>query len=66
MTKQELLKMVEGLPEETCSEGLDKIAAEVEKLQFRSSVERGLRQADDGEGTSHDDFVDRFKRRFQG
>ena len=65
MTKQELLKMVESLPDETPSEMLDGVAAELEKIRFKASVDRGLRQAERGETTPHDEFVDRFKRRFQ-
>lgn len=65
MTKQELLKMVESLPDETPSEILDGVAAELEKIRFMASVDRGLEQAARGEATPHDDFVDRFKRRFQ-
>ena len=43
MTKQELLKMVESLPDETPSEMLDGVAAELEKIRFKASVDRGLR-----------------------
>lgn len=65
MTKQELLKMVESLPDETPSEMLDGVAAELEKIRFKASVDRGLQQAERGEATPHDEFVNRFKRRFQ-
>lgn len=65
MTKQELLKMVESLPDETPSEMLDGVAAEVERIRFMASVERGLGQAERGEAIPHDEFVERFKGRFQ-
>ena len=65
MTKQDLLKMIESLPDETPSEMLDGVVAELEKIRFKASVERGLQQAQRGEATPHSDFVDRFKRRFQ-
>ena len=65
MTNQVLLKMVESLPDETPSEMLDGVAAELEKIRFMASVDRGLRQAERGEATPHDEFVERFKRRFQ-
>ena len=57
--------MIESLPDEAPSEMLDGVAAELEKIRFKASVDRGLRQAERGEATAHDEFVDRFKRRFQ-
>lgn len=65
MTKQELMKMVESLPDETPAEMLDEVAIEVERVRFKASVDRGLQQAERGEGTPHEEFVARFKRRFQ-
>ena len=65
MTKQELIKMVESLPDETPSDVLDRVAVELHRIRFMPSVDRGLQQAERGEATPHDEFVDRFKRRFQ-
>lgn len=65
MTKQELIKMVESLPDETPSEILDRMAAELDRIRFKASVDRGLEQAERGEATPHDEFVARFRRRFQ-
>ena len=65
MTKQELLKIVESLPDEIPSEMLDGVAAELEKVRFKATMDRGLRQAERGEATPQDEFVARFKGRFQ-
>lgn len=64
MTKQELIEMVEALPDETPSESLDIVASALEDIRFRASVERGLRQEEEGKVTPHDEFVARFQRRF--
>ena len=47
-------------PRRKCSTG---VAAELEKIRFKASVDRGLRQAERGETTPHDEFLDRFKGR---
>lgn len=65
MTKREVLEMLEALPEETASESLEKIADEIEKIRFMASVDRGLKQADEGQLTPHDQFVAKFSQRFQ-
>jgi len=65
MTKQEIIKMVESLPDETPSEVLDGLAAELEKIRFKASVDRGLKQAEQGEATPHAEFMERFTRRFK-
>ena len=62
MTKQELIQQIQDLPEEV---SLDRIASEVERVRFMASVNRGLRQAERGQGSSHEDFMARFQRRFE-
>lgn len=62
MTKQQLLKELEELPDDA---PLDRIAAELERARFVASVDRGLKQADNGQLTPHDEVVARMRKRFQ-
>ncbi len=63
MTKQDFLEIVQTLPDDT---PFDKLAVEVEKIRFMTSVDRGLKQADEGKMISHDDLVTKFNKRFKG
>lgn len=56
MTKQELLKLVEALPEEASPDGFERIAVEVERVRFRAKIQRGLAQLDRGEGIPHEEI----------
>ena len=62
MTKQDVMDLLQALPEDA---PFDKIADEIEKVRFMASVDRGLKQADEGQLTPHDQFVARFSQRFQ-
>ena len=63
MTKQDFLEIVQTLPEDT---PFDKLAVEVEKIRFMDSVDRGLKQADEGNMISHEELVAKFNKRFKG
>ena len=51
MTKQELIEMVEALPE---GADLEHIAEELERATFMAKVQRGIAQLDRGEGIPHE------------
>ena len=53
MTKQELIKKIQDLPEDT---PLDHLAAEVEKIRFRLRIDRGRRQTERGESVPHEEI----------
>ncbi len=50
MTRQDVISLVKTLPGDT---PFDKIAAEIEKVCFMASVQRGLDQLDRGEKIPH-------------
>lgn len=52
MTKQELLDMVESLPDDAA---FDELAAQVEKIRFKAKVQKGLDQLARGEGIPHEE-----------
>ena len=52
MTKQELLNMVQSLPDDTA---FDELAAEVEKFRFKAKVQKGLDQLARGERVPHEE-----------
>lgn len=54
ITKDRIRKAVEELPDDVT---LDEA---IEKLCFLAKVERGLRQADEGETVSHDEVKERL------
>ncbi len=56
MTKQELLKMVEALPEGAAANDFDRIAVEVKRVQARTRLQDSLDQIDRGEGIPHDEI----------
>ncbi len=62
MTRQEVVDLLKTLPDDAPYE---RLADEIEKLRFTTSVERGLEQADKGDVISHDALVAKFRRRFQ-
>ena len=51
----EAIKMIENLPEDAT---LDKIIYE---LHFKSEVDSGLKELDEGEGITHDEIVKKWK-----
>ena len=57
MTKQDVMNLLQALPEDA---PFDKISDEIERVRFMASVKRGLKQADEGQLTPHDQFVARF------
>lgn len=59
MTKQELLRLVEELPEDA---PFDELATEIQKLHFKSKVKKGLAQLDRGEGIPHDQVKEKIAR----
>lgn len=54
MTKQEFLDIVQTLPEDS---PFEELAAEVEKVRFKASVQKGLDQLARGEGIPHEEVV---------
>ena len=54
ITKKQILETVENLPEDATVEDA------MERLYFLSKVERGIRQADRGEGIPHEEIKKRF------
>jgi predicted transcriptional regulator len=63
MTRQDVMDLLQTLPDDA---PFDKIADEIEKVRFMASVDRGLKQADEGQVISHEELVAKFTRRFQG
>lgn len=53
MTKQELIRKIQDLPEDAPFELLD---AEIDKIRLRLRIDRGRRQAELGETVSHDEI----------
>ena len=58
MTKQDLIKELQDLPDEAPLEG---IAAELERARFMASVQTGLNQLDRGDRISHEDMEKEVK-----
>lgn len=56
MTKRQLIAFIEGLPEETAPESLDKMAAELQKISFMADVQAGLDEIERGEIVSHEEI----------
>lgn len=56
MTKQELLRMVEALPDMAAENDFDRIAVEVKRVQARARLQDSLDQIDRGEGIPHDEI----------
>ena len=54
--KQKIVETVEHLPEDATVEDA------MERLYFLDKIERGLKQAEAGEGLSHEDVKKRFVR----
>ena len=50
MTKQELIQMIQTLPDDT---DFSQLAKEVEKVHFQARVRRGLAQLERGESIPH-------------
>ncbi len=53
MTKQELIKELQELPDDA---PLERIAAELERAKFMARVQRGLSQLDRGERVSQEEI----------
>lgn len=56
MTKQELLKMVEALPEGGPPDGYDRIAAEVQFFNRRTRLLESIDEIDRGGGIPHEEI----------
>ena len=54
--KQDIIKMIESLPDEVT---IDDIMAE---LYFKSQVDVGLKELDEGKGISHEDVEKRMSK----
>ena len=52
MTKQDLIRKIQSLPDDT---PFDELAAEVEKFRFMAKVQKGLDQLARGEGIPHEE-----------
>lgn len=50
MTKQDLIKKIQDLPEDA---PLDQLDAEIEKIRLRLRIDRGIQQAERGETVPH-------------
>ncbi len=59
MTKQDLLKMVQALPENA---PFDKIAAEVEKARFIAQVQEGLDDVARGNVIPHEEVMEEMEQ----
>ena len=53
MTKQDFIQKIQSLPEDAPWEHL---AAEIEKIQFKIRVNRGIKQAERGETVPHEEI----------
>ena len=53
MTKQELLAIIEAMPETTAPESFDRLAAEAAKIRFMEDVQAGLDEIERGELIPH-------------
>ncbi len=54
MTKQDLVKWVESLPDDT---PFDKLQTQLEKLYFLAEVQTGIDELDRGEGIPHEEVL---------
>lgn len=62
MTKQDLLEMVEALPEDVSQEGLEKVADELEKLRLIAEIQLGIDELDRGERVHHSEVKKTFDK----
>ena len=53
MTKQDLIKKIQDLPEDAPFDQLD---AEIEKLRLKLRIDRGIQQAERGETVPHEEI----------
>ena len=56
MVKDEVIKMIQNMPEETSVEDI------MAELYFRYQVEEGLKQLDEGQGIPHEEVEKRMRR----
>ena len=54
--KQDIVRVVQDLPEDATVEDA------IERLYFLAKIERGLEQAEQGNGTSHDEIKATYSR----
>lgn len=59
MVKQEVLKMIQSLPDDV---SLEQIATELESIRFKARVEEGLNALDRGDWVSHDEARERLRK----
>ena len=55
MIKDEVIKMIRNMPEETSVEDI------MAELYFRYQVDEGLKQLDEGQGIPHEEVEKRYK-----
>ncbi len=55
MTKQELLAIIEAMPETTAPESFDRLAAEAAKIRFIEDVQAGLDEIERGDLIPHEE-----------
>ena len=53
MTKQDLIRKIQDLPEDA---PLDQLDAEVEKIRLKLRIDRGIQQAERGETVTHEEI----------
>jgi predicted transcriptional regulator len=53
MTKQDLIRKIQDLPEDA---PLDHLDAEIEKIRLRLRIDRGIQQTERGETVSHEEI----------
>ena len=56
MVKDEVIKMIQNMPEETSVEDI------MAELYFRYQVDEGLKQLDEGRGISHEEVEKRMAK----
>ncbi len=56
MVKDEVIKMIQNIPEETSVEDI------MAELYFRYQVDEGLKQLDEGRGISHEEVEKRMAK----
>lgn len=59
MTKQDFMRLVESLPEDT---PFEQLAAELEKIRFKAEINASIAELNRGEGIPHEEVEHRLAK----